>query len=97
QDAIHVLARLALTGEKAPPSAAKIVEMWQPWLEARLKTESLADLRPLIDDQKAYAAMARKILAAMEMDAGAETPQENDSSEDGDQDEQESPESQNQD
>jgi cobaltochelatase CobT len=36
QDALHVLTRLALTGEAAPPSAEKMVALWTPWLEGKL-------------------------------------------------------------
>jgi cobaltochelatase CobT len=70
QDALHVLARIALTGEPVPKAAKKLVELWQPWLDARLKKLGFADLKPLIDDQKAYADMARKLIAALEMDPG---------------------------
>ena len=35
-EALHVLTRLALTGEPVPPSAENMVRMWQPWIKEKL-------------------------------------------------------------
>jgi len=35
-DALHVLARVALTGEELPESAGKIQELWEPYLEEKI-------------------------------------------------------------
>lgn len=69
-DALHVLARTAITGEQPPASAAKLMGLWQPWLEDKLGADGLAQLRPVLNDQKAFAALARKLIAKMDMDAG---------------------------
>lgn len=69
-EALHVLARLALTGEDAPPSAQKMVELWQPWLKKQLKKTGFESLRPLMDDQKAYAEAARKLIRDLKLDDG---------------------------
>lgn len=71
-DALHVLARIELTGEPVPPSAQKLVELWKPWLDAHLKEAGFSDLRPLLHDQKSYAALSKKILRQLEMDVGAD-------------------------
>ena len=68
-DALHVLARMALTGEKPPTAAKKITELWKPWINKLLNDVTLADLRNVMDDQKSYAATAREIIAALGMDA----------------------------
>ena len=44
-DALHVLARLALTGEKPPPAAEKLVELWGPWIEEQLSSRPEAEPR----------------------------------------------------
>jgi len=80
-DALHVLARVALTEEKPPASAAKLRELWQPWLEEKLGVEGLSQLRPLLRDQKAFAALARKLIAKMGMDTGEDLSPERDSEE----------------
>src|SRR5262245_38801292 len=90
-DAMHVLARAALTGEEVPPAAKKMAELWQPWLKKQLKKNGFNDLKPLIDDQKAYAEMARKLLRALDLDD--EDSDNKDSQEDSSDDAEESSES----
>ena len=36
QDALHVLTRLALTGEDVPAAAENLVKLWRPWIEKQL-------------------------------------------------------------
>lgn len=70
-DVMHVLARLALTGEPVPPAARKILEMWQPLIESRLGRPLAAFFggAPL-HDQKAFAALAGSLIRALDMPAG---------------------------
>lgn len=35
-DAIHMLARMALTGEAAPAHGDKLAKLWQPWVEQKI-------------------------------------------------------------
>ncbi|GJL84563.1 MAG: cobaltochelatase subunit CobT [Micavibrio sp.] len=79
-DALHILARTALTDTPPPPSAEKLVKLWQPWLDRKLKTLGFDDLKPLVDDQKAYADMARKLIEALDMEI--QSPDKTDHSED---------------
>jgi len=81
-DALHILARTALTGEDAPASAGKVMELWQPWLNEKLGVEGLSQLKPLLHNQKSFAALARKLIAKMDMDAGEEHGAEQESEED---------------
>jgi len=66
-DALHMLARASLTGEHLPESAKKVEEYWAPWIKQRLKESGFQDLRPLMDDQKAFGEMARKLIQMLEM------------------------------
>lgn len=75
-DALHALARFAMTGEAVPENARAMVELWRPWIEEKLGKEGLASLKPLIEDQKAYAKTSRDILNRLNMDAGESTPDE---------------------
>jgi cobaltochelatase CobT len=68
-EAMHVMARIALTGEDVPQSAKKLVELWRPWLNKKFKSAGLEDLALLIDDQDAYATAARGLLRALDMDS----------------------------
>lgn len=67
-DALHVLARLSLTGERPPASTAKLVELWQPWLDSKLSDLGFTDLKSLLNDQEGYAALARQLIENLDMD-----------------------------
>lgn len=83
-DALHVMARLALTGESMPEGAAKLVELWQPWLQDKLGPEGLAALRPLLADQKTFAKQARQIIEKLDMKVGDANPEESDPEDESD-------------
>lgn len=70
-DALHVLARLNLTGEDVPKSAEKLVELWQPWLDTKLNKLGFEDLKSALADQEAYAALAKQLIADLDMDASS--------------------------
>lgn len=86
-EALHIMARLNLTGEETPPSAARIKELWQPWLNDKLREAGFKDLKPLIDDQRAYGEMAKKLIRALDMEIGDEQqPEDSEPAEDETQD-----------
>lgn len=66
-DALHILARMELTGEAAPPSAGKLVELWQPWLDQRLKDLGFDALKPLLHDQAAYGELSKTLIKSLDM------------------------------
>ncbi|MCE7886288.1 MAG: cobaltochelatase subunit CobT [Alphaproteobacteria bacterium PRO2] len=97
-EALHVMTRLALTGETIPPSAENVVKMWQPWLKEKLGKNfgeffhsSFGAMDPgfrrddsLVNDQAAFATLAKKLITALqfdpgEADAGEEESSDNDS------------------
>lgn len=67
-DALHALARFALTGEPVPETSESLVAQWRPWVEEKLGKDGLAALKPLLNDQKAYAKSLRDILNRLNMD-----------------------------
>ncbi len=72
-EVVRLLAREHLTGEAPPPSARRVVELWREHIAPKI-AGSLESLTPLIGDQKAYAAAARKLIRAMDVDLGREDP-----------------------
>lgn len=66
-DALHVMARLAMTGEKAPNEAENLLKLWQPLLEKQFHGVDFSALIPYLNDQEAFARNARQILKAMEV------------------------------
>ncbi len=69
-DALHVLMRLALTGEKPPPEAEKLIELYKPYMEHISKDK----LEQTLHDQEAFARASRTLL----QDIGALAPDEED-------------------
>lgn len=68
-DALHVLTRVALTGEAPPPSAAPLFDLWKPLLENN-KAIDFESLRANLHDQKAYGEFAKKLIKALDMPVG---------------------------
>jgi len=66
-DALHVLARLALTDEKPPASAEKLLQFWKPVIETQLKDVNFESLKHAIHDQAAYAAQSKQLIKALNM------------------------------
>jgi cobaltochelatase CobT len=72
-DALHLMARLALTDEPVPPAAEHLANLWMPWIEERLGADGLSQLKPMLADQTAFAALSRRLIARMDMVADAES------------------------
>lgn len=60
--ALHVLTRLALTGEPVPPAAKKMLALWSPFITEKLGPGGLTSLRQNMADQSAFADAAKKLL-----------------------------------
>ncbi|HSC17432.1 MAG TPA: cobaltochelatase subunit CobT [Rhizomicrobium sp.] len=65
-DAVSMIMRERLTGEAPPESAARVVELWRPWIEERASAD-LAKLETAMRDQKAFAKLTRTILRDLEL------------------------------
>lgn len=61
-DALHALARFAMTGEPVPKNAKALADVWTPWIEEKLGKDGFSKLKPLLDDQKSYAKATRDLL-----------------------------------
>ncbi len=65
-DAVAMLVREKLTGAAPPPSAAKAVELWRPWIEEKAGKD-FARLEETMRDQKAFARLTRTILRDLDL------------------------------
>src|SRR4029077_5526228 len=68
-EAVRLLAREALTKERPPPAARRVVDLWRPWLEGRLGKD-FGELDRTILDQDAYARATRRLLQDLDLDLG---------------------------
>ncbi|PZU84997.1 MAG: cobaltochelatase subunit CobT [Shinella sp.] len=87
QEAVAMLVREKLTGEKPPASAGKVLDLWRPFIMEKAGS-SLDQLNGTINDQQAFAKVIRHMLSAMEMaeDVGEDQEEgEDDQSTDEDQ------------
>ncbi|MBC7151733.1 MAG: cobaltochelatase subunit CobT [Rhizobium sp.] len=81
QEAVAMLVREKLTGEKPPESAGKVLDLWRPFIEQKAGAD-LDNLPSAINDQQAFARVIRHMLSAMEMaeDVGDDTEESEDES-----------------
>src|SRR5271166_3913310 len=75
EDAVAMLARERLTGLEPPRGAARLVELWRPFIEDKAGAD-LDRLSEALLDQRAYGRLVRKLLTSLgianESDADAE-------------------------
>eukprot|EP01037_Dinobryon_pediforme_P014306 gene14306-14429_t len=91
-EAVALMVRERLTGEKPPQAGQKIVDLWRNWIESRAGSD-LDLLSGRIEDQKAFGKLIHKVLNDLEMGEEAsleredsEEESESDQSDDGDAD-----------
>ncbi|MBW6423856.1 cobaltochelatase subunit CobT [Rhizobium sp. XQZ8] len=65
-EAVAMLVREKLTGQKPPASAGKVLDLWRPFIEEKA-TGDLDNLRTVIEDQQAFAKLVRHMLSSMQM------------------------------
>jgi cobaltochelatase CobT len=77
EEAVALIVRERLTGQVAPPSARKIVELWRPLIEDRAGRD-LDRLERLIDNQSRFGDAIHDLLDALDMgdDRSSEADQE---------------------
>src|SRR5580692_6601903 len=68
-EAVRLLTREALTRERPPPAARRVVDLWRPWLESRIGKD-FGELDRAILDQDAYARATRRLLQDLDLDLG---------------------------
>ena len=71
EDAVAMLARERLTGLKPPAGAARLTELWRPFIEEKAGAD-LDRLNGAILDQRAYARLVRKLLTSLGMASDAD-------------------------
>ena len=79
-EVLGLLAREAITGASPPAQAKRLVDLWRPIVEARAGRD-LEDLGKLIEDQAAFADMARRLIADLNLPddpSMAEDPEDQD-------------------
>jgi len=86
-EAIAMLVRETLTGQKPPESAGKVLDLWRPFIEGKASME-LQNLQAAMNDQQAFAKVIRHMLSSMEMaeDYGDEEAEQNEQDESEDED-----------
>ena len=65
-EAVRMLVRHRITGEKPPPSASGMVELWRPWLEERIG-QDFDDLAGAVEEQSDFSKSVRRLIAHLEL------------------------------
>ncbi len=87
EDALALMVRERLTGEKPPAAAVKIVDLWRDFIEERAG-KNLDGLLKNIDSQRDFARGIREMLFSLEMADDAALDQEDEENEDDSESEQ---------
>ncbi len=81
-EALRYLAREAYTGRRPPKEAQNTVKIWQTWVQEHLSADGFEQLKHALQDQKAYAGIARRLIEKLEMIAAPAEPPSDDSGDD---------------
>jgi len=81
EDALALMVRERLTGEKPPAAASKIVDLWRDFIEERAG-KNLDGLLKNIDSQRDFARGIREMLSSLDMADDAAIDQEDEENED---------------
>ena len=77
-EVVGLLAREAFAGQPVPQAARKMVDLWRPWIESKAGTD-LERLSGVLDDQSAFAELARRLIEDLELgEADAAEPEPED-------------------
>jgi cobaltochelatase CobT len=89
-EAVAMLVRERLTGQKPPPAAQRMVTLWRDFIEEKAGTD-LNQLLERIEDQTSYARATRRLIKDLDLgdDAGGDLDDEDDQQGDNDQEGQE--------
>ncbi len=96
-EAVRLMVREALTGEKPPASTAMVMDLWRPWIQARAG-DLLEEMRAHESNQADFAELAKRLIGALQSDMGdaadnsdegdeSDSDGQNDNSDDGQSDE----------
>jgi cobaltochelatase CobT len=83
EEAVAILARERMTGLEPPRGAARLVELWRPFIEEKAGAE-LDRLGDALLDQRAYARLVRKVMSSLGLanDADADAEESDEETED---------------
>jgi cobaltochelatase CobT len=83
EDAVAMLARERMTGLEPPRGAARLVELWRPFIEEKAGAD-LDRLSEALLDQRSYARLVRKLLSSLGLasDSDADTDESDDETQD---------------
>ena len=81
-EVVRLMARAAFASEPPPPTARRVFEQWQPWLEGKIGRD-IVELEQCLNDQTAFGEIVRRLISDLDIEFGTEESNEN-VDEDGD-------------
>jgi cobaltochelatase CobT len=66
EEAVALIVREKLTGQKPPASAGKVLDLWRDFIEEKAAGD-MKELSAAVNDQQAFARVVRNMLTSMEM------------------------------
>ena len=79
-EVVRLMARAVFADEPPPPTAQRVFEQWQPWLEGKIGRD-IVELERHLSDQTAFGEIVRRLISDLDIEFATE-----DSGESGDED-----------
>ncbi|WP_028795668.1 cobaltochelatase subunit CobT [Thalassobaculum salexigens] len=79
-DVMRLMARESMTGEAPPECAQRVIDLWRPWVQSKAGAD-LSELVKHVEDQGAFAKLARQLITDLDLDVGDEGVADDDPSE----------------
>ena len=70
-EVVRLMAREAITGAPPPECAQGAVDLWRPWVNAKIG-DTLSELSRHLEDQEAYAELSRQLISELDLEIGDE-------------------------
>ena len=78
-DAVRLMVREVLTGEKPPASTNMVMDLWRPWIQNKAG-DLLSEMKLAGDNQEQFAELSKRLIGALKTELG----EPSDSDDDGD-------------
>jgi cobaltochelatase CobT len=70
-EVVRLMAREAITGAPPPECAQGAVDLWRPWVNAKIG-DTLSELSRHLENQEAYAELSRQLISELDLEIGDE-------------------------
>ena len=82
-DAVGLMMREILTGEKPPASTGMVMDLWRPWIQSKAG-DVLGEMKLAEDNQERFAELSKRLIGALKTELGEPADNENEGDDESD-------------